>query len=243
MRDEKNDWFPPILYYHRVAPGVHPDLGVTPDAFRAQIRVLKGLGFQGITLKKALGIEGLVPTNGIVISFDDGYLDNFEYAAPILDEFGYRGTVFCVSGKMGQLTDWAVDPLWVGLPLMTREQARELHENGFEIGSHTQTHPMLTRIGEEAALSELLDSRTDLEDLLGAPVPTFCYPYGDWDPSRARLVSEAGYLGARTTEPLWSWTRPKRDFDRFSLPCRSVSGYLSFMRFAGLSAFYRLLEG
>ena len=231
----------PILYYHRVAPGVDPRTGVTPERFRRQMAILASLGYRGVTLREALAlaagqreIPGPLP---IVLTFDDGYLDNYDHAAPILGEVGFRATIYFVAERMGGRVDWTGDPLWGGHPLMDPGKARELVEMGFEAGSHTLTHPDLARLPEAEARREIAESRPRLSDLLSAPVTTFCYPYGSFLPIHAGMVREAGYSAARTVRRY----RLGRPEDLMTLACRPVSGRMGLGRFALTAAAYRML--
>ena len=231
----------PILYYHRVAPGVDPRTGVTPEIFRGQMKILAALGYRGVTLQEAL-MRTAAPrtTSGpepIVLTFDDGYLDNYEHAAPILEEQGFRATIYFVAERMGSRVDWTEDPLWGGHALMDPGKARELVEKGFEAGSHTLTHPDLARLPEAEARREIAESRPRLSDLLSTPVTTFCYPYGSFLPIHAGMVREAGYHAARTVRRY----RPGRPEDLMTLACRPVSGRMSLGRFALTVAGYRAL--
>ncbi|MGC8529476.1 MAG: polysaccharide deacetylase family protein [Leptospirillia bacterium] len=235
-------FFPfPILYYHRVAPGVDPQTGVTPESFRRQVTLLADLGYRGVTLREALAraadSRGASGPSPIVLTFDDGYLDNYEHAAPILDEQGFRATIYFVAERMGGRVDWTEDPLWGGHALMDAGKARELVEKGFEAGSHTLTHPDLAKLSEAEARREIAESRPRLEDHLSAPVTTFCYPYGSFLPIHAGMVREAGYDAARTVRRY----RLGRSEDLMTLACRPVSGRMGLGRFGLTVAAYRVL--
>jgi peptidoglycan/xylan/chitin deacetylase (PgdA/CDA1 family) len=230
---------PPILYYHRVSPDADPRAGVTPEQFREQIRLLDRLGFTGIPLAEGLSLTPSEKKNGrtpIVITFDDGYLDNYTRAAPILVEFGFRATIYFVALKMGGRVDWTRDPVWNGHPLMDLSMARELVGKGFEAGSHTLTHPDLPELSAPEARKEIGESRLVLSDLLSSPVTTFCYPYGSFTGPHPSMVREAGYTGARTVHRY----RPFGRFDPFRLSCRPVSGRMGAARFLLTAAAYRL---
>jgi peptidoglycan/xylan/chitin deacetylase (PgdA/CDA1 family) len=235
---EEGGNLPPLLYYHRVAPYADPDTGPVPEVFDRQMNILKALGFRGVTLREALMASADQSAGMIGITFDDGYRDNYEWAAPILEKYGFRGTIFCVTGVMGQKTAWAEDPRWVGHLLMTPEEARELSGRGFEIAAHSRTHPDLTTLSEEELQDEVAGSRRELEDLLGEPVETFCYPYGFYNPQTMEAVRKAGYLAARSTRRM----RPGKQEDRFDLPARSISGEMSLPRFAATVMGYALVE-
>ncbi|MHB1927676.1 MAG: polysaccharide deacetylase family protein [Leptospirillum sp.] len=228
---------PSILYYHRVAPDLSPHVGVSPEIFFRQMGFLKKIGLQGVSMEEGLKSRDI--KNTCIITFDDGYLDNYEYAVPILDQFGFRATIFCVSAKLGKVTDWSVDPLWGGVPLMDDGEIRELQGKGFEIGSHTRTHCDLGRLFREDPLQarrEIFDSRTELEDILGRPVTAFCYPYGSLSPESVDWVREAGYTSARTVRR----NRIGRMYDPFRLPCRPVSGRMSPVSFSAYALAARM---
>ena len=229
---------PPLLYYHRVAPGADPDTGPVPEVFDRQMALLKSLGFRGVTFREALTAPAEQSAGMIGITFDDGYLDNYEWAAPILEKYGFRGTIFCVTARLGEKTAWADDPRWVGHLLMTPTQARELSGRGFEIAAHSRTHPDLTTLSGESLRDEVAGSRRELEDVLGGAVETFCDPYGFYNAQTMEAARQAGYLAARSTRRM----RPGKREDRFDLPARSISGEMSLPRFAATAAGYALAE-
>ncbi|MHB8422222.1 MAG: polysaccharide deacetylase family protein [Leptospirales bacterium] len=236
IRIDDGRMIPSILYYHRVAPDLSPHVGVSPENFSRQMDFLKKLGVRGISVQEGMNVQDV--KNTCIITFDDGYLDNYEFAAPILEALGFRATIFCVSGKIGKVTDWTNDPLWGGVPLMDAEEIRELKSRGFEIGSHTRTHCDLGTLSREDPLQarrEIFDSRTELEDLLDSPVTSFCYPYGTYTDESVEWVKEAGYQNARGVKH----ARIGRLYDPFRLPCRPVSGKLSFVRFMGYALIFK----
>ncbi|EQD25082.1 MAG: polysaccharide deacetylase family protein [Nitrospirae bacterium] len=230
---------PPIIYYHRVAPGADPDTGVTPPAFDRQMGILKSLGFRGVSLREALKSDASSSAGMICITFDDGYQDNYAFAAPVLEKYGFRGTIYCVTGKMGEKTAWADDPRWVGHRLMTGSEARELAARGFEIAAHSRTHPDLSSLTGEELWTEVRGSREELEEVLGETVETFCYPYGFYNDETREAASRAGYRAARSTRRM----RPGKTENLFDLPARSISGEMSLARFAVTVSGFRLLEG
>lgn len=134
-------------------------------------------------------VKGLSDPKAIAITFDDGYRDNFETAMPMLQEFGFTATIFCVAGKVG------THPYlnWKDLETMTRA--------GFEVGGHSVSHPNLKTLKGNDKWREISESKRIMEDIVPAPCRFFCYPYGQWDRESLRLVREAGYLGACTNIP------------------------------------------
>ena len=129
------------------------------------------------------------------LTFDDGYLDNYEVALPILEEAGVRATFFLVSSMLGGPFETSKGVR----TMMQPDHARTMAELGHEIGAHTVTHPKLTQIPPEEARAEIAGSKHQLEDLLGAPVTSFAYPKGRVNETVRALVGEAGFQRAVTT--------------------------------------------
>jgi peptidoglycan/xylan/chitin deacetylase (PgdA/CDA1 family) len=192
-----------ILYYHSISDDPIRST-VSPPTFARQIEHLCRTGYRILSLSEVgrrLASGGPLPANAVVITFDDGFRDNYERALPVLTRYGVTATVFLTVAYIGtdQLptltrTDFVPRPLdW--------RQVREMQACGIEFGSHTLTHPMLTALSPEQVRRELGDSKRRIEDELGAPAPFFCYPRGDFNEAVKRLAREAGYLGACTTRP------------------------------------------
>jgi peptidoglycan/xylan/chitin deacetylase (PgdA/CDA1 family) len=133
----------------------------------------------------------------LAITFDDGYRDNFDPAARVLERLGLPATFFVVSQWIGS----DVVPWWdrehnACHPWMTWDQVRSLRRRGFDIGAHTRTHADLGRIDVESARDEILGGRLELERQLGEPVDLFAYPYGGRDhlaDANRDLVKAAGF--------------------------------------------------
>lgn len=118
----------------------------------------------------------------VAITFDDGYRDNYEYAAPVLKRIGLPATFFVVTDYIGSdVVAWWDEKISVRQPWMTWNQVRELCREGFDIGTHTRTHPDMGKIGGAQAQDEILGSRLALEEKLSRPVDLFAYPYGRED--------------------------------------------------------------
>lgn len=176
-----------ILCYHRVNDRVENYITVSVREFRNQMRFLAQAGYHTASLRDL--VEGRTGPKSVVITFDDGYGDNYEQAFPILKEYGFTAAIFCIAEAIG-LAGY-----------LTKEHILELHQAGFEFGSHTLSHPHLPQISSADKWREINGSKKLLEEVLGFPVGFFCYPYGEWEPESVHLVEKAGYRGACTNLP------------------------------------------
>jgi peptidoglycan/xylan/chitin deacetylase (PgdA/CDA1 family) len=184
----------PILMYHVIAeapPGApYPDLYVSESDFAGQMRWLARHGYTAVTQRDLWNHwhrGSTLPPKPIVISFDDGYRSVAEAALPQMQKRSWPGVLnltvknLRVSGGLSQY------------------RVRMLIAAGWELASHTLTHPDLTSLDEPALRREVTRSRAILRSRFGVPVDFFCYPAGRYDSSVIRAVRRAGYLGATTT--------------------------------------------
>jgi peptidoglycan/xylan/chitin deacetylase (PgdA/CDA1 family) len=177
-------------------------LSVTPDAFRRQLDFLVDRGYNAVSFTEAVFAPPARRT--VAITFDDAFRSVKEQAFPLLAERGFVATVFVPTSFLdnGQPASWNGVSQWLGteheqqmLPL-TRGELMELAGAGWEIGSHTCTHPYLTKLGDDDLAWELAESRRRCSEFIGRPCTTLAYPYGDAD-QRVRLAAEhAGYEAA-----------------------------------------------
>jgi peptidoglycan/xylan/chitin deacetylase (PgdA/CDA1 family) len=186
----------PILMYHVIAPlpagAPYPELYVKPADFRAQMRWLAAHGFHAVTLHRVYDYweqGSSLPSHPIVVSFDDGYHGQYQYALPALRALHWPGVL--------NLLVKNTKPVWglrAGL-------VRALIAAGWEIDSHTINHLDLTTLGAAQLRHEVADSRTILSREFHVPVDFFCYPSGRFDATVVAAVKAARYLGATTTQP------------------------------------------
>jgi len=221
-----------ILNYHNVARAPEgaalAKLYVTPDELARQMRWLKRLGLRGVSLSEGLWhLERAQARRVVVLTFDDGYVDNLSNAAPILKEFGFGATCFVVSGCLGTYNTWDAELLRVRKPLMNVEELRARLDAGFEIGSHTRSHPHLDKLVEAEADAEIAGSKADLERVIGTRIDHFCYPYGSVNARVAERVKAAGYRSAVTTQRGLA----RATDNRFLLPRVSINGGKGLLRF------------
>jgi peptidoglycan/xylan/chitin deacetylase (PgdA/CDA1 family) len=195
----------PILMYHNIARvprgvEVYRSLYVSPSAFARQMGLLRTLGYRGVSMRDAMPyLRGEQQGKVVVVTLDDGYVDNLESAVSTLHRYGFTATCYMVSGRIGQYNMWDADKLGIRKPLMTAEQLRAWHAAGMEVGAHTRTHVRLSQCTDAQQLDEIQGCKAELEDRLGAPVTQFCYPYGDYDERSVDVTRKAGYAAATTT--------------------------------------------
>ena len=136
----------------------------------------------------------------VVLTFDDGFQNVFDYALPVLQKHGVTSINYVVAGKIGGTNDWDSGGAQ-HRPLMDRAALLKWQAAGQEIGAHTLTHVSLTDVSMAQARAEIFDSKKILEDLTGREVRHFCYPYGNWNEAVRDLIIEAGYETATTAHP------------------------------------------
>jgi len=176
----------PILAYHNIGPQALSKWTVSAEQLERQMDVLQAYGYQTVGLQDYLDYStgaAAPPSKPIIITFDDGYQGVYTYALPILQRRGMTASIFIPTGKIGENVAGRVDNSWLGdEPLsyhLIWPEVAELAVAGFEIGSHTRSHPVLTDIDDEEAQNEIHQSRLDLQTyLLGYPVDFFAYPHG-----------------------------------------------------------------
>ncbi len=178
----------PILLYHRIAVSTgNSRYYVSPDSFKDQIELLHDWGYTSIgteLLVTAIQEGASLPPRPIIITFDDGNLDNYTAAFPTLKKNGFTGVLYIVAK-------------YLGAPgYMDAAEIIEMAAAGWEVGSHSMTHRDLLDLDETEQQSEIRESKRVLEDSLGVPVQTFAYPFGSMDPGLVRSVYHAGYIAA-----------------------------------------------
>ncbi|EAX46446.1 polysaccharide deacetylase [Thermosinus carboxydivorans Nor1] len=179
----------PVLNYHKVDTLYH-SLSISPEEFEEQMAYLHENGYHAITpdqLMNYLNRGKPLPDKPVLITFDDGYLDNYTNAYPILKKYGFTATIFLVTDLIGN------DPRF-----MNWDQVREMQKNGFIFGSHTASHAVLTKLPTEEALKELVSSRQKIASELGRAPRYFAYPTGAYNLAVEELVRTAGYTAAFT---------------------------------------------
>lgn len=217
----------PTMMYHKV--GYYPPgsklakLWVTPEDFRRQLAWLRDHGYTTITCADwrdaEKGIKPL-PAKPAMITFDDGYMNNYEYAYPILREFGMKGVIFLVYETIEKHNGWhdpATEP-W--LKMLAWAQIKEMQDSGvIEFGSHTMRHRNLATLPLEEVTWEVVESKRRLEDKLGREMIGFAYPYGSgaYKPEVRAAALAAGYrydFSVKQGISMLPWDREKEAIKR-----------------------------
>ncbi|GGS98011.1 polysaccharide deacetylase family protein [Nonomuraea spiralis] len=223
---------PLIWMYHSVDErGEDPfDIVVSPGRFAAQMRWLARRGLRGVSVRDLLDHPG--SRRGLVgLTFDDGYADFDTDVVPVLAGHGFTATVYVVAGRIGGHNAWDADV--APRALMDAAALRRVAAAGMEVASHTHSHPHLPAAGLGELDDELTTSRNILQDVLGAPVTGFAYPYGELTAREIAAVRRAGYEHACAV-------RPGRLAGRHALPRRYVGDRDTAARLLAKTACHRL---
>lgn len=201
----------PVIMYHRVIKdqseaGIHGTY-VTLDKFRAQLQYLKDHNYQPITFSELADNrykQRFARDNKwVLLTFDDGYEDNYTTAFPVLKEFGFKANIFLVSARDYNSWDANVTPPAKAerrFTMMTPDMVKEMMNYGIEFGAHTLSHPRLSQIPLEDARYEIVESKRQLEKLYQRPFTVFAYPYGDLNEDVKKIVVDAGFTLAFATD-------------------------------------------
>ncbi|MGD9140982.1 MAG: glycosyltransferase [bacterium] len=199
----------PVLMYHKIPDepfetehGVY----ITRANFRRHLEYFRKRGFTAITFREygefASGMRDMsdFPRRPIILTFDDGYRDNFTNLLPMMNEFGFRGVLFLLGDNSADYNFWDADRGDHYDPLMTLEEKKAFLQAGWEIGAHSMTHPDLTAMDYGQAKWEIEESRRRLEADLGAEIVSFAYPGGRVDERVKRLTQQAGFVFGISTD-------------------------------------------
>jgi peptidoglycan/xylan/chitin deacetylase (PgdA/CDA1 family) len=187
----------PVLTYHRVHVFATeftksvPDLTVEPQTFGAELDALARGGYHTVTIAQlfdSLYRGKPLPSKPVLISVDDGYVDDVKQILPRLERHHMTAVFFIITKRFHE--QGFVDPA----------QVRKLDQAGMDIGAHTRHHVDLLQLSGSALDSEVGGSRRDLEKVLGHPVYSFAYPFGRFGPATLAAVRRAGFLMAFTTQ-------------------------------------------
>jgi len=221
-----------LLCYHSIARGWDDPVSLEPADFERQCALLarRGTVVPLAQVAERLAAGAGLPPGTSVLTFDDGFADYAEFAVPILRRYRLPATMYVVAGS---ITDASLPVDWItGLPaadappLLTTDQIRELHAEGWSFGSHSMFHRDLPTLSEAECAADLAESRELLADLIGAPVTSLAYPFGRHTPHVRRAAEQAGYAFALALPD-----RGAEDGGRFAVPRTGIYRGNGILRF------------
>lgn len=189
-----------ILGLHRVGfPPPHAKirgLFISPQLLAFELSLIQKMGYRFATLKQALANP---QEKTAVITFDDGYADNYSAALPVLEKFNAPATVFVITGDVGgKNVVWKEAGEDLPSDILDWESLAELQARGWEIGSHAHEHIHLARYGEAEQERAIQRSIREIEKNLGTTPVSFAYPYGSYNDATKRVLTRAGIKYAVT---------------------------------------------
>jgi peptidoglycan/xylan/chitin deacetylase (PgdA/CDA1 family) len=197
---------PAILCFHAVGSTWPSPLATVESALESRVAYFRRRGYIGFTLAEAerRRSDGSLPRRSLVVTFDDGYKSTLR-AVPILRRLGVPATVFVVTSFVGSkepmrwrgIAHWSGTPHREELVSLNWDELAALREAGWEVGSHTVTHPILPALAPLTLEMELVESRSEISERLGS-CETIAYPYGKADARVAAAARSAGYLAGCT---------------------------------------------
>lgn len=181
----------PVLYYHSVNVNSTNEVIITPELLKKHLSYIKNEGYISLTINDVQNYlinNEPIPEKSILITFDDGYMDNYYNAFPILKELNLKATIFCITGSLD------------GKYYLSEDAIREMSDYGIDIQSHTVNHPHLNELSYDEQLTEMINSKKALEKITNKDVYAIAYPFGDFNDNTIKAAKEAGYTLGFTTK-------------------------------------------
>lgn len=181
----------PVLYYHSVDENAANEVTITPEKLQEQLDYINDNNYVTITMTELYDhIENNkpIPEKSILITFDDGYMNNYTEAFPMLKKLNMTATIFCVGNSLD------------GSYYLSKEAIKEMSDYGIDIESHTVNHVHLDTMSYDEQLLELKNSKNILEKITGKEVLSLAYPFGDYNDNTIKAAKDAGYKMGFTTK-------------------------------------------
>lgn len=183
----------PVLNYHSVTIDPGNVVVISPAKLQEQMAYLHNHGYTPVSLAAFISLmEGqsieAAPEKPVLLTFDDGYIDNYEQAMPLLAKYSFPATLFISPGTSNQegYLNW--------------EQIKKMQEAGWDIQPHGMTHPHLPQFSADQQVYEILEARKQIEEKLGTKADVFCYPYGEYNKTTLKLLKDHEFRYAFTIE-------------------------------------------
>ena len=186
----------PVLMYHSIAYQKNNAICLPVERFEEHLKYLKDNGYYTLTLTDLYNYfvkDAPVPEKSVVLTFDDGYKDNYTAMFPLLKKYNFKATIFVITSNIDKDAN-----------SLTSKNLLEMEKYGVDIESHTVNHDNLKELTKAKQLETLTQSKKALEDILNKQINFFAYPYGGYNKSAIEAVKEAGYKMAFTTDGRWS---------------------------------------
>jgi peptidoglycan/xylan/chitin deacetylase (PgdA/CDA1 family) len=189
LPEQKGEVSIPVLNYHSIGVSKGNTLVLDPKKLAQQMEYLAEQCYSPLTLSDFILLlekKKSPPAKPVLLTFDDGYIDNYEQAMPILKRHGFPATIFISPGTIGQenKVNW--------------KQIKEMQEAGWDIQPHGMTHPHLPELTAAEQKEEITQSRRQIEQQLGTNADIFCYPYGEFNKQTLTILKEEGFRYAFT---------------------------------------------
>jgi peptidoglycan/xylan/chitin deacetylase (PgdA/CDA1 family) len=224
----------PVLMYHSISEDESSTLSVKPENFKKQIEYLSNAGYSVISLDEL--VDGIsqgkkFSHKEVVLTFDDGLVDNYINAFPVLSKYDLPAIIFLETDNIGQVPGY-----------LTWDQVRLMAKNNLEFGAHTKTGAYLPSIDSDKELiDEIAGSKSDMEKELARQVIYFCYPTGGFNNTVKELVRQSGYKGACTTNRGFDMrNKDVYEINRIKVTDSDINKPLNFR--AKLSGYYNIFR-
>ena len=187
-----------VLMYHSITEHIgkekHNKWRVKPEDFEKQMNWFYKNNWKSFTISELLKLDN-IPEKSFVITFDDGFEDNYINAFPILQKFNFKATIYLVPNQ--KTNHWEKENTSVISNLLDEKQIIEMQNSGLiEFGSHTLSHVNLSKINDEQLFLELEKSKKEVENITKKECEAFAYPYGKFDDKIVESTKKVGYKNA-----------------------------------------------
>jgi len=190
----------PILLYHKIIDLSNSDARfltyISPKEFEQEMDYLSSNGYTTISLdmlREHFSKGAALPIKPVIITFDDGFKDNYTNAFPVLKRYGFTATIFLATNYIGKTNEWDKAFNELLFPMLSQEEIKEMAEYGISFGAHTCSHPDMRKLNKKELEQEVKESKIVIEEIIGKSVTTFCYPFGLFNTEVKQVVKEAGY--------------------------------------------------
>lgn len=186
----------PVIMYHSISNKKGNEIQLSKDLFEAQMKFLKDKNYTTLSLDELYDFitsNKPIPQKSVVLTFDDGYVDNYLNAYPILKKYNFRATIFVITDNVDKYSH-----------TINSYQIKEMSSNGIDIMSHTEKHEDLSTLNYDNQLYTMKTSKKFLEKILDKKVNYIAYPYGRWNKTTIKAAENSGYTMAFSTSGTWT---------------------------------------